>query len=317
VTGAAVYRYGDGSTAYVDILRQLRAGDRVSPRGHACLELTDSMIVIQHPEDAVPLHTNRKMNMAIGAAEYCQLLAGVSSLAQLDLASGGRFTQFSDGGLLRGAYGPKVSHQLTRVTELLSGDPDTRQAVVSVWDHRTSQSAGEVQDTPCTVSMQFRIRRDSLEMTVIMRSSDAWLGIPYDWFMFTRLQMTMAWALSLPCGSFTFFAGSLHLYERDAGKARGIYRNGTGTSAVQPPALTCPPAGTYEAAGMTPASRMGCAQAAARGVVIDRAMPGQSGAADFYRDIVPALPPGHVLCGTCRYITERPDEQPCPACGHA
>src|SRR5260370_41880706 len=48
-----------------------------------------------------------------------------------------------------------------------------------------------------------------------MRSNDAWLGLPYDVFTFTRIQAYVAAAVGVEPGRYTHTVGSLHLYERD------------------------------------------------------------------------------------------------------
>lgn len=307
-------RFGDGSTAYEAVVRNLRTGGhKVSPRGMECRELTDVMVVISRAEDAVPLATSRQVSQRIGATEYAQLLAGVSSLTQLDAASGGRFSQFADDGVLRGAYGPRVRHQLPEAVSRLAADPDSRQAVVSVWDHDTVRMGGGAsRDVPCTMSMQFRIRRGELEMTVLMRSSDAWLGIPYDWWQFSRLQMTVAWALRVPAGSFTFFANSLHLYEGDIGSARALVRYGAAQDPPQPPAFTWP---EDEVAG--PRERMLRAQFAAGATVLGGLMDDMPGspaadAAAWHAERIRPLGDADHLCTRCFYVT---DGSTCRACG--
>lgn len=212
-----------GSAAYKRVLSQVLASESVvSPRGLKCRELTDVTVEVKWAYKAVPQLARRLMNPKIGAAEYCQLLAGVSCLSQLDAASNGKFSQFADAGALRGAYGPRVYYQLPVVADLLEKDPDSRQAVVTVFGATAPELAAPKHDVPCTVALMFKIRDGRLNCTVIMRSSDAWLGIPYDWWQFSRLQQTMAWALSALPGSFTFFASSLHLYERNAEAAEAM-----------------------------------------------------------------------------------------------
>jgi thymidylate synthase len=51
-----------------------------------------------------------------------------------------------------------------------------------------------------------------------MRSSDAWLGVPYDWFNFSMLSAGVALLLrekgvNVNLGSLHFYAASQHLYE--------------------------------------------------------------------------------------------------------
>jgi thymidylate synthase len=51
-----------------------------------------------------------------------------------------------------------------------------------------------------------------------MRSSDAWLGVPYDWFNFSMLSAGVALLLrekgiNVQLGNLHFYAASQHLYE--------------------------------------------------------------------------------------------------------
>lgn len=202
-----------GSEAYVELLGRLYNGKHVSPRGNDTLELLNTTVHIEDGNRADTLATSRKINLGIAAVETLHLLGGLSSLEQLDLASKGRFTQFADNGRLKGAYGPRAFLQLHRVHDLLKRDPTTRQAVVTLWVGKEHESSSR--DVPCTQSLQFLVRDGKLHLRVQMRSSDAFLGIPYDWLMFSRLLMVMARSLRLPVGSFTHTAASQHLYLRD------------------------------------------------------------------------------------------------------
>ena len=48
-----------------------------------------------------------------------------------------------------------------------------------------------------------------------MRSNDIWMGVPYDMFSFCFLQVKMAMELGVEVGTYTHYAGSLHMYKRD------------------------------------------------------------------------------------------------------
>ena len=52
-------------------------------------------------------------------------------------------------------------------------------------------------------------------MTVYMRSNDIWMGLPYDVFSFTCMQILLAFKLGVGIGTYTHHAASLHLYKRD------------------------------------------------------------------------------------------------------
>jgi thymidylate synthase len=49
-----------------------------------------------------------------------------------------------------------------------------------------------------------------------MRSNDVWLGMPYDVFCFTGIQMLMAGTIGCQLGTYTHNVGSMHLYDKNA-----------------------------------------------------------------------------------------------------
>lgn len=228
-----------GSEAYVELMRALLDhGKPTSPRGQLTFELLDVTIRVTDLASAHVFNTARKVNLKILATEYMHLLGGLSSLKQLDLASGGRFTQFADNGRLAGAYGPRIRYQLPRVVRLLQRDPNTRQAALSIWTG--GEHFVESRDVPCTISVQFTLRDGKLNVRTSMRSNDAVLGIPYDWWMMSRLGMSVASALRVELGSYTHTVGSMHLYERDLGIANDVENAGYASKSriAVPPALT-------------------------------------------------------------------------------
>lgn len=299
---AQSFHFGSGNVAYAHLLRDFRIFSRqVSPRGFPTLEVEDCSVTVSDARYAVPLGTSRKVRTAIGVAEYCQLLAGVSFLEQLDAASGGNFSQFADDGKLRGAYGPRLYHQLRNVAARLEEDPDSRQAVASVWGNEGEEVGCKFRDTPCTLAFQFRLRDGVLNMTAVMRSSDVWLGLPYDLWMFSRLQMTMAWALGVNPGSLTVFAGSMHLYQRDFDGARRVELfAGSPDEVMIPPAITLEGHGSFSAA-----ERVGVAQAAALGAVLGWPVPDDASHASLAWNAgkLPHPAGEWYLCRSCRYIS--------------
>ena len=66
--------------------------------------------------------------------------------------------------------------------------------------------------------MQFILRNGKLDLIVTMRSNDIWLGLPYDLFNFTCMQIQMAMELGVEVGVYYHNAGSLHMYKRDVEK---------------------------------------------------------------------------------------------------
>jgi thymidylate synthase len=212
---ARVFTYEDFTGGYSDLVNEIiLTGERVSPRGQQTLELRNVTIEILNPRKSAPLGVNRKLPTKIVATEAIQLLAGVSDLRQLDAASNGNFTRFSDDGVvLAGAYGPRTHSQLANVVRTLRDDPDSRQAGATIWHgHETDNPS---KDVPCTLNLFFSIRNKKLEMSTYMRSNDVWLGSAIDFPVFCQVQSSVAWALGVEIGSYTHTAVSLHIYEQD------------------------------------------------------------------------------------------------------
>jgi thymidylate synthase len=85
--------------------------------------------------------------------------------------------------------------------------------------------------------MQFFIRDNRLHGLAYMRSNDAILGLPYDIFLFTMLQETMAATLVVELGEYHHYAGSLHLYSHHHTMAKEIVRNRVESEFEMPPMI--------------------------------------------------------------------------------
>ena len=215
----------DGYVVLLDKL--LTRGVPISSRSLPVLEVTGCQL---HFPDVLwpllPIGIGRQINTRLAAVEALQLIAGTFDADLIQRAA----PTFSDvlvdpQNLSYGAYGPRVGYAIGDCLDLLRRDPGTRQAVVSIWRPEDLEHAG---DKPCTVFLQFLIRQhrpdgyDVLDMFVYMRSQDAWLGVPYDIFMFSQLQHTIARELRIPTGSYTHTATSMHIYESDVPRVRTL-----------------------------------------------------------------------------------------------
>lgn len=293
-----------GSSLYARLGTLLLEAPSVSPRDLVTRELTDVTLRITDPYEVHVLGTARKPNLKIAATEAMHLLAGLSSLTQLDLASGGRFSQFANDGRLLGAYGPRAHRQLLSVAELLARDPASRQAVVSLWTG--DELAGPSRDVPCTTTLQFLLREDRLRLRVSMRSNDYWLGLPYDLMMFSCAHRAMADALNVEAGEYVHTVGSMHLYMRDVAGAYEIANGYTNYNVPAAVAYGIP----LPVTTLAPFTKfVDAARAICLNELIDpRLVPN----ATWLRAHVPTLPVDHALCLTCRYVTAG---DWCPSCG--
>ena len=218
----AIIDIPDAINGYVDLVQHvLKNGKEVAPRGMKTREIEDAIIRIDDVYNTLPLGVGRGTVPGIGAVEACQLIAGAST-PKLVIAIGPQFANFTeDNGLFHGAYGIRTQSQYAPIVERLKADPDTRQAVVTIWNPELDLLSNK-RDYPCTILHQFRIRNNKLNMSVYMRSNDVWLGAAYDFFQFTRVQLAIASILGIEPGTYHHHVGSLHIYEQHYDSAESL-----------------------------------------------------------------------------------------------
>jgi len=208
------YRFDSAASALFTLARDVQEfGVQTAPRGQKTYEMRAATIEISDPRDCLTAGIGRKLNTKLAALEALQLIGGFSD--PVLMASAAPLTaKYLDGGQFAGAYGPRIISQMDAVVQRLADDPDTRQAVVQIWDP-SRDLFHQHKDLPCTVYFTFYVRDQQLQMHTHMRSNDLWLGFPYDIVQFTQLQCTLAKYLEIQVGAYTHYADSLHLYERD------------------------------------------------------------------------------------------------------
>lgn len=210
--------------AMSDLIEYVSGGHISEPRGKRVRErlAAQASFDMRYPLVARP---SRNLGYRFAPAEAAWILGGENKVDRIS-----RFSKFvwefsDDSYFYAGAYGPKVIDQLTYVCDVLADDKDTRQAVIDIWrpNPRTSK------DIPCTLSFQFIARHGYLHVIQTMRSSDVWLGYPYDVFNATMLAGYILLLLrhrrkrgrtDLRLGTHTVTAGSAHLYEKDWAKTQ-------------------------------------------------------------------------------------------------
>lgn len=209
-----------GRDVYASVLETIRrSGYRRESRNGLTYALDDTTIHLESPADALPLGCRPKLSRAIAAAEALQLIGAFSDPPWL-VALAPQFSRYLEpDGRAWGAYGLRIGRQGAAVVRKLQADPYTRQAVVTLWNPDLDNEPGKL-DYPCTVALGFsrqtgRYDIDHLNMNVVMRSNDAWLGLPYDMFQFAQLQLSLCNVLDLLPGRYTHTAWNMHLYETD------------------------------------------------------------------------------------------------------
>lgn len=254
-------------------------GRPVAPRGEPTREVLGASFIVEDAVNGgVPIGLGRKVGVKMMAIDGTGNLAGESypdvaiGLAAVMDRFADDFPALSDGydgeiepdfdlrlevssrqpllstgdRFFQGAYGPRIGDQLERVEEQLRRDPDTRQAVVSLWSETDRNPAWK--DRPCTTEFQLMIRDGALDIHVFMRANDLWTGTCYDVFQFGQIQAAMASVLGIPHGTYYHHATSLHIYERDVEKFLAMEPGANPRESVGPD-WSAVPAGQYSSWG--------------------------------------------------------------------
>lgn len=168
----------------------------------------------------------RGFNPFFAIIEAAWFIAGKRCLEDLERVLG-HYHQFSDDGLtLNGAYGYRMQHQfglnqLEETIKLLKLDPESRRAVITLYSPYDINNHAS-KDIPCNTTIYFKVRNNALNMTVLNRSNDLFLGIPYNIFMFNILQQYISQKLGTSVGIQRHYTDCLHLYTRDLLVAKEI-----------------------------------------------------------------------------------------------
>ena len=212
-------------------------GHRISPTKGVARELTGVLLELTNPRARISrTETRGKPFSCLG--ELFWYLSKTNDLAFIRYYLRA-YTKFADGSEVYGGYGPRLfswkrTNQLEKVTEILRQTPDSRKAVVQLFD--ADDLAEPHKDVPCTCTLQFLVRERKLHLLANLRSNDVHWGLPHDVFCFTMLQEIVARAVGVDLGTYKQFVGSLHLYDRSQRNAAQFLAEGW-----QPTTMAMPP----------------------------------------------------------------------------
>lgn len=198
-------------------------GQVVTSRGMETLELRGpTMTIYKSPNEMVLFDPVRDANPFFHLFEAMWILSGSRHCA-LPAHFLPRITDYSDDQkTFHGAYGFRLRNwpggekspvdQLMRAVQVLRDKPDTRQAVMSIWD--PARDLGAVsKDIPCNDMITFKVRDGKLNMTVFNRSNDViWGAYGANVVQFSVLMAWVAAMVGLPLGYYTQVSDSFHVY---------------------------------------------------------------------------------------------------------
>ncbi|MCI1012635.1 thymidylate synthase [Herbaspirillum sp. C7C2] len=199
-------------------------------RAGEVINLGQAFFEINSNDPRIPFLKGRGFNCSFAMVEAAWILLGSRELQPLlrEIPSYGKYSD--DGSTLNGAYGYRLRHyfgkdQLDIAVQELKQDPNSRRVVLSLYG---SQDLGiGSKDIPCNTSIFLKIRDRKLDLTVINRSNDLFLGLPYNVFTFGILQLYLARQLQISVGTQRHFTDSLHLYREHIPRSEEIVQNNT------------------------------------------------------------------------------------------
>jgi thymidylate synthase len=200
--------------------RVLEEGDEVAPRGMPTLEVAPLGFELTDPRQSLVLQKARRLNYAYAIVERLSLVSGTADADMLCFYIDKLRDYLNpETRCFDGAYGPRVRPQLDYVYEELQRDPASRRAVISIYSEADQR---ESLDVPCTLALHFLIRHGKLDLMVNMRSSDLFLGLPYDVSQFAFLQQVVAGWLSIEPGRYIQWAHSAHIYGQHVERVKRV-----------------------------------------------------------------------------------------------
>ena len=119
--------------------------------------------------------------------------------------------------------GDGVLNQLEGIVSLLKRNLYSRRAVASLWNPCIDSTAFNA-ISPCILQFYARGPREApkLGLTVLVRSSDAWVGAMADMWYFSRIQASIADAVEIQPGPDFDHPVSYHMYEQDVPAGREL-----------------------------------------------------------------------------------------------
>lgn len=122
---------------------------------------------------------------------------------------------YEEDGMLDHGYGPRMrvhnDDQIRIVLSKLKADPTTRHGVITIWQPGDLTIKG-VKNVPCPVMIMLSCNKYGLGMSVVMRSNDLIVGMPFDVMGFAFLHQVFAQFLKVEPSTFSYFIHDAHVY---------------------------------------------------------------------------------------------------------
>lgn len=167
----------------------------------------------------------RNINPFFAYSEFSWIIEGSNLLKPLQYYIK-NYDKFSnDGETLDGAYGFRLINyfkinQVEKAIKELMENRTSRRVVLTMYSPEDLNKNSN--DIPCNTTIYLKIKNNKLNITILNRSNDLFLGVPYNVFVFYMLQVYIADKLKCDLGTQTHFTDSLHIYTRDLDKIKQV-----------------------------------------------------------------------------------------------
>jgi thymidylate synthase len=170
--------------------------------------------------DRLPVAGNRKMFPHVAAAEVAWQFMGTKDPAFILKKAPKLWQHFVEDGELKTAYGYRWrSHfdrdQLALAIKQLANNPTNRQLYISAWDPAMDGlgEPNQPKNIPCPVGFSLTAFEGKLHCSMFLRSSDAFVGLPYDVMAYSLTVDAIAQSAGLEPGTLHVTMAHAHLYE--------------------------------------------------------------------------------------------------------
>jgi thymidylate synthase len=221
--------FSTSTQAFVHMLDRLsNEASTVSSRNGPTKELMVNQLIIQAPRERFYIIPKRHNNPFAQLAETLWVMAGKDDIVWLSYYLPRAPLYSDDGKTWRAAYGKRLRNwdgcidQVATCYNILKDDPQSRRAVMSIFDPARDYSAAS-KDIPCNNWLNWYIREGRLHLVIAQRSSDLLWGFSgINSFEFSLMQEAMASWLEVEVGNLTFNITSLHYYMEHDKRVKAI-----------------------------------------------------------------------------------------------
>jgi len=203
--------------------------------------------VYERPCERVLFDAVRDANPFFHLMEALWMLAGRRDVAWLSRFNARMATYSDDGVVFNAAYGYRWRQQfelktasgeaprdqLGVIVEMLRADPDSRRAVLQIWDAEADLGV-DSKDLACNTQAMFKVRGGRLNMTISNRSNDiVWGCYGANAVQFSMLLEYLAARIGVEPGTYRQVSDSYHAYHDTWPKISGIAERFRGDPYVQ------------------------------------------------------------------------------------